>query len=670
MSEALGDGTINTLSTVASTSFSNVGVAETNLSAAAVAEELGVASWLLVFVMGIMSVVTVAGNLIVLLSYYLDKNIRQPSNYFIFSLAVSDLIIGLEGIPVYTYFFIRNQHWPFGAFLCDLWLSIDYSCCLASIYTVFGLAADRFCSVKYPAAYRNWRTQKKILLIIAITWIVPSVLFSVSIFGYSLFSGRGRILKDDECYVQFMTNAYLNMGMYIVYYWSTLALMLYCYYGIYTAAKQLAIKSDQKQKRLALLSEMRKTNKRDTPSIIAASEANLSNSAAESQADTSDSIYSRNNIINVTIDNGKVVKNAMESQSTEKSLDKMERTWNKSFEQSERSFDRSFDKSERSFDRSELTEKSLDRPEISERSMDLEPSISISVHPVDVDEISFPFSIDDEIPFIDEDSLTSLSKSIRVEKNAIPLHSFFREKNGPFPAVAVPSNTPASPSPVSAYISTTQTSINFVRAEPITLLPERTADPLFLNNNYRSLSTCVKPWKKPSVNNHQSHVHRNTCSSLIDRPTMTSDTPPHSNNTYASLSVLVEKSSSANGPMSMRRLLTVMRNQSGRRRPKRRKLAQVKNIHSRSENRARKALRTITVILGTFVILWTPFYILATIYGFCERCKISYEFNLLYTISYYLCYANSVVNPICYAFANQQFKRAFKRILHGDFRRT
>jgi hypothetical protein len=81
-------------------------------------------------------------------------------------------------------------------------------------------------------------------------------------------------------------------------------------------------------------------------------------------------------------------------------------------------------------------------------------------------------------------------------------------------------------------------------------------------------------------NCHNRHTTKN--SSTIDRPTLTtSDTPLGSTtNTYASLSVVVEKSS--NGPISMRRLLTVMRYPGGRKRAgKDRKLVPVKNVHSR-----------------------------------------------------------------------------------------
>uniref|UniRef100_A0A7E4ZXU3 G_PROTEIN_RECEP_F1_2 domain-containing protein n=1 Tax=Panagrellus redivivus TaxID=6233 RepID=A0A7E4ZXU3_PANRE len=507
------------LATMAALGFSTTPTAPT--TDAIVADvPMSVASIILVIVMAALSVLTILGNLMVLLSYYLDKNIRQPSNYFIFSLAVSDLIIGLEGIPVYTYLFINDQNWHFGAFLCDLWLSIDYSCCLASIYTVLGITIDRYCSVKYPAAYRNWRTPSRVLIIIALTWIIPSVLFSVSIFGYSSFSGNGRILKEQECYVQFMTNAYLNMGMYISYYWSTLFLMLYLYYGIYCAAKQLASKNDQKQKRLAVLSEMRK--RKEPTSTIGASEAANSNSAGDSPNDTSDSLYSRNNATsNLHAGNGRIVRSTTDDKSTEKEIT------------------------------APVVTSETDR------------------------ETTGAFQIDEEIPFIDEDSVTSLCKSDSV----------------------------------------------------------------------KLLRAC----SKKAQTNH--HVPNRPSPILIE--------------TKATVEVSVNKEPVS--PFTVRQLLTVMRHQSRRRR-KRRKVA--KTTHSRSENRARKALRTITVILGTFTILWTPFYILATVYGFCDRCIKSPSFNALYIISYYLCYMNSPINPLCYAMANQQFKRTFKRILRGDLRRT
>ncbi|TKR68346.1 hypothetical protein L596_024340 [Steinernema carpocapsae] len=471
-------------------------------------------------------------------------------------------LIGLEGIPVYTHFFLHNQKWKFGWFLCDLWLSIDYSCCLASIYTVLGITVDRYCSVKYPAAYRNWRTPTRVLLIIALTWIIPSVLFSVSIFGYGTITGHGRLLKDDECYVQFMTNAYLNMGMYIAYYWTTLGVMLFLYYGIYRAAKQLASKSEQKNKRLAMLSKMANRTgpplssmpSRDPVSMMT-SEAAPSSSVAD---DTSDSLHSRYMLLD-----GSNMLTPTAGSSSHK-ISRIEGPVESSGPGSE--------------------------PE------------------------SMAFHVVDDLPFIDdEDEHVAIHRRLGTIRNSQKHHL---------------------------------NAVNNVSS--------------IGNNTEHALSN------NSSSNNNNNNAHHNHNHVTLQSPKRNGLDDSEQVRVPLLTVSKVERTRSTTDESNVRRILTVMRSRSGRRRKRRKE----NDYKSKSENRARKALRTITVILGTFTVLWTPFYVLATIYGFCDRCKNSENFNLLYSISYYLCYMNSPVNPLCYAFANAQFKKTFKRILRGDLHKT
>lgn len=150
----------------------------------------------------LLCLVTVPGNLIVVVAVFIDpnKDLRSPFMYLVANLAMADLLVGLVTEPVSAFYHIKNAlgvinydrlsaavHMPF------------FISCTASVLSLAALTVDRYIAITSPFHYRATLNPLRAVIACVVVWTIslsfPFAYLYVGFFHYAfLFANTAVVL--------------------------------------------------------------------------------------------------------------------------------------------------------------------------------------------------------------------------------------------------------------------------------------------------------------------------------------------------------------------------------------------------------------------------------------------------------------------------------------------
>ena len=142
------------------------------------------------------------GNGFVCMAVYKVRRLQKVSNYYLVSLAISDILFALLSIPFRTYFEI-NTEWSLGEHACKLWIFMDFLCNTASILNLSLISVDRYIALSQSLRYLAIATISRCRLGIATVWLFSLTVASFSMHTWSsdgAFQYHKLCVKSDKLY--------------------------------------------------------------------------------------------------------------------------------------------------------------------------------------------------------------------------------------------------------------------------------------------------------------------------------------------------------------------------------------------------------------------------------------------------------------------------------------
>ncbi|KAG9266218.1 adenosine A2a receptor b [Astyanax mexicanus] len=187
----------------------------------------------------LIALLSVVGNVLVCWAVCLNSNLQSITNFFVVSLALADIAVGLLAIPfaiIISTGFCSNFHGCL--FIACFVLVLTQS----SIFSLFAIAVDRYIAIKIPLRYNSLVTSQRAKGIIAVCWILSVIIGLTPMLGWNMRTTNATSSSCPAGMTECLFEKVVTMG-YMVYFnffgcvLMPLLAMLVIYARIFMAAR-------------------------------------------------------------------------------------------------------------------------------------------------------------------------------------------------------------------------------------------------------------------------------------------------------------------------------------------------------------------------------------------------------------------------------------------------
>ncbi|KAK9497870.1 hypothetical protein O3M35_003780 [Rhynocoris fuscipes] len=112
------------------------------------------------------------GNIAVCFVIATNISMHTPTNYYLFSLALSDLALLILGLPNDLSIYWQQYPWVLGLFFCKTRALVSEMCSYVSVLTIVAFSVERYIAICHPLT--SYKTDKltRVMKVICALWII------------------------------------------------------------------------------------------------------------------------------------------------------------------------------------------------------------------------------------------------------------------------------------------------------------------------------------------------------------------------------------------------------------------------------------------------------------------------------------------------------------------